>query len=376
LLRVWSAGCASGEELYSVAMVLHELLGRPGEWTLELLGTDIDQEALERARQGIYRAWSFRRTPQDLVARYFTEEGSLWRLRDDIRTMARFARHNLVLDPVPQEDGVPLQFDLVLCRNVLMYMPRSVREDVAARLGESLAPGGRLMVAAVELDGSLFGGLVAERLGGATVYRRPQAGASARRPRSAVPGRKLFDTSSRSSFVGGGVPRRQAGPGAGAPQAIAERTATPREAAAPARSVETAAALAARARAEADRGRPEARSIAERAVSLDPLCAEAHHVLGLLAMERGDLEGAAAHFRRALYVEPGLAPAHLAMAAVAERQGRRSAAARHRAKAVELLSRLAADAEVPGEPGVPAGWLLEMARGGGSGDGAAAEREP
>jgi len=360
VLRVWSAGCASGEELYSVAIVLRELLEHPEVWRLMLLGTDVNEEALARARQGVYRPWSFRRMPRELLTRYFVAERSLWRLHDQIRAMATFERHNLVAGPLPERTGPPA-FDLILCRNVLMYMPRPAREVVAGRLRGALAPGGFLVVASVELDRRLFQGLAPERRAGVTVYRRPPAaGSSAVSTRSGAP--------SRPAGSGEQPARRKAGSSGckrgGAASALRRGTSAgpPPQLPAPG-SLQAASALASRARAEADRGNGRvARLTAERAVQLDPLCAEAHHVLGLLAMEQGDLDGAAGHFRRALYVDPQLVPAHLALAALVGRQGRQGASRRHRAKAVEILSRLSGESEISGEPGVPAKALLARVR--------------
>ncbi len=358
-LTVWSAGCASGEEPYSVAMMLRELLEKPERWKLTIVGTDVNDEALRRAREALYRRWSFRRTPHEFMARYFHNEHGLWRLHEDVRAMVSFRHLNLADPNLADVTGVLGTFDLVLCRNVLMYMPPRTRATVAQRLTSAVVPGGRLMVAAAELDRSLFPQLIQEREGGVTVYRRPLVGEEAPRPgrsHSAGTRRPVFQAESRSRRLPG---RRRA-----AAKEISRAVSPsrrPKEAAAEKSEsvLETADKLVLEARRAADLKRSDEAAVkAERALALDPLCAGAYHVLGLLALERGDLDGAMGALRRALYIDPRLAPAHLVLAAVAARKGQTDTAKRHRALAMDLLKGMPEDAEVPGEPGVTAKELL------------------
>jgi chemotaxis protein methyltransferase CheR len=90
-LRVWSAGCATGEEPYSLAMTIGELLGNQPPWNTTILATDINPQFLARAREGLYSEWSFRSTPDALRARFWIKEHSRWRLRPEIRNMVTFA---------------------------------------------------------------------------------------------------------------------------------------------------------------------------------------------------------------------------------------------------------------------------------------------
>lgn len=362
-LNVWSAACASGEEAYSLAMVLRELVDPAEGWEISILASDVNPEALRRGREGLYRPWSFRRMPEELMRRHFVPEGGLWRVRDELRGMVCFERHNL-LDPpdrlLPRPDG---GFDLVLCRNVLMYMPPPLRHRVAEGLAAALRPEGRLMVAAVELDRSLFPSLTQVREGGVAVYRWPQAGGAPPKRRPEAPPRRISRPSAptrpaaaRSSVARPGTGRRRP------PRRLPER----RE---PGPALETADALADRARRAADAGRAsEAMEAAERAITLDPLCGRAYHVLGLLALERGDLAAATEALRRALYVDPSLVGAHVGLMTVAARRGRLDAAARHRELALAALAALPPDGPVPGEPGVTARELRE-ALGEGAGGG-------
>ncbi|MBC9210102.1 protein-glutamate methyltransferase, partial [Roseomonas aerophila] len=150
-LRIWSAGCANGSEPYSLAILLHELLGDAlPDWRITILGTDLNEASLAAAREAVFSPWSLRSLPAELRERDFTAEGRGWRLRPRHRAMVRFQRHNL-LDLL--EPGAALEmneFDLILCRNVLIYFhPETVPQLVRA-LAERLVPGGWLLLGHAE----------------------------------------------------------------------------------------------------------------------------------------------------------------------------------------------------------------------------------
>ncbi len=165
-LSAWSAGCATGEEAYTLAMVLHDAGRRCA--SDRVLGTDISGRALEVARAGRYREWSLRALPATLRARHFTSEHDAHRVHEERRAAVRFAQHNLLGAPPP---GGP--FDLVACRNVLLYFKPAAARTVLGRLHAALRPGGLLLVGPIEEP--LTTGLPFERLAGteATLLRRP-----------------------------------------------------------------------------------------------------------------------------------------------------------------------------------------------------------
>jgi chemotaxis protein methyltransferase CheR len=168
-LSIWSAGCATGEEAYSLAIALLEA-GRAGRGD-RILATDVSERALAAARAGVYGVRALRKLPPELSARWL-DGIALRRVKDAPRALVTFARHNLVAaEPAP---GGP--FDLVLCRNVLIYFQVAVATRVIRRLAEALAPGGTLVLGPVELAVGEEAGLVAVEEGGATVLRVPPAG--------------------------------------------------------------------------------------------------------------------------------------------------------------------------------------------------------
>ncbi|HXG02636.1 MAG TPA: CheR family methyltransferase [Candidatus Binatia bacterium] len=140
-LRVWSAGCSSGEEAYSAAMVIAEHLGdRARDFEVKIYATDVDEEALQAARQALYRLDAVKDVPAGLLDRYFIREGQAYRFRRDLRRWCIFGRHNLVQEP-------PLShIDLLLCRNVLIYFTADLQERLLARFHYSVREGGFLFL--------------------------------------------------------------------------------------------------------------------------------------------------------------------------------------------------------------------------------------
>jgi chemotaxis methyl-accepting protein methylase len=145
--RVWSAGSASGEELYSVSMLLHEWATRYGrEAELErfrLLGTDIDRRSLEAARKGLFPELSMGETPDPLRERWFSP-GPPFRLDERILRSAAFEHRDLIADPAERGQH------LILCRNVIIYFDRSIQEELFERFWDALVPGGFLVLGKVE----------------------------------------------------------------------------------------------------------------------------------------------------------------------------------------------------------------------------------
>ncbi len=131
-LRFWSAGCSSGEEVYTLLMLLEEI-GGLNDWDVRVLGTDLNPEVLELARLGSYGHWSFRDTPLSVIERFFQGGGGKYQVRGDLRTRASFEVHNVLL---PLESNQ--KFDLILCRNLTIYFsPQSaqvVYQNLAAQL--------------------------------------------------------------------------------------------------------------------------------------------------------------------------------------------------------------------------------------------------
>jgi chemotaxis protein methyltransferase CheR len=144
-LRIWSAGCSTGQEAYTLAMTILDDPDRWADWHVEILGTDLSVAAIERARVGEYSQFEVQRGLSIThMLRRFEQRGERWRADAALRRMVRFQAHNL-LEPPP-----PGRFDVVLCRNVLFYFPADVRRIVFGRIASAIAPDGVLMLGAGE----------------------------------------------------------------------------------------------------------------------------------------------------------------------------------------------------------------------------------
>jgi chemotaxis protein methyltransferase CheR len=147
-LRIWCAGCSTGQEAYSIAMRFAEQKPRWQGWTVDLVATDVSRSAIERARKGLYSQFEVQRgLAVTQMMRWFDEkEGQTWQLVDEIRRMVRFeARSLLDLPPPP-----PASFDMILCRNVMLYFCADRRRTVFARLAAAATPEAVLMLGAGE----------------------------------------------------------------------------------------------------------------------------------------------------------------------------------------------------------------------------------
>lgn len=146
-LRIWSAGCASGEEPYSIAMLLEEK-GFFSRHSVEIFGSDLSLASLARARAGIFRENAFRQTSDERRSRFFDAEGpGRFRIREEVRRRVAFGRANLV---EPARLAALPKFHVVFCRNVLIYLADPAKRAVVAALHERLLPGGHLFLGRVE----------------------------------------------------------------------------------------------------------------------------------------------------------------------------------------------------------------------------------
>jgi chemotaxis protein methyltransferase CheR len=146
-LRVLSAGCASGEEPYSIAILLRERGLEPG-YAVDVLGLDLNPDSLAKAAAGLYSPWALRETPEELRRRWFQNEDRNYRLAKGVRDSVRFVQHNLILDDPRVLPTASL--DVVFCRNVLMYFTPAQAAGIVERLARALAPGGYLFVGHAE----------------------------------------------------------------------------------------------------------------------------------------------------------------------------------------------------------------------------------
>jgi len=343
-LRLWSAACATGEEAYTLAMLLDRSLPDLSDWTLTILATDVSPRRLEAARRGRYREWSLRETPEWVRQRYFTPVGDgEFELDARIRSMVTFAPLNLAADDYPSVLTNTTAMDVVLCRNAIMYFTAEAQRATAARLARALAPGGWLALGAAEASSELLAPLVPAGLPDVVFYRRPAFRAAA--VSAPAPGPSVAPPSPSAPAV----PRPAALPPVPAP---AKRPGS-----------EAAMAHLARARALADQGSlDEARRQCESALARNRLDLEAHLLLAAIQQERGEIHAALDALRRAVYLAPDSAPAHFLTGTLLMRRGERRRGRRALETALGLLEGVPRDEVLPGGDGLTAGRLLETTR--------------
>jgi chemotaxis protein methyltransferase CheR len=307
-IRVWSAGCASGEEPYTLALLSDQVLG-PLPAPVEVLGTDISGAALAAAAAGRYEERSVRALGQPERDRYLVRriDGS-YLAGERLRALVRFRGHNLARDPIPPAGEAG--FDLVVCRNVLIYFEQRLAARVIELLGQSLRAGGRLLLGAsdaLQLTTARTGTVITGSAGPA--------------PRGPVSPGPVPSDPARAGPVPAG-PARGSSP-AGPPGREPARS----------RDGQLAAALDAAGRGDRDGALAQVAAL----VAADPLDAEAHFIGGLVALEAGEPARAVAALRRALYADPAFALAAFTLGRAYDGVGDAAAARRAFEQALRTL---------------------------------------
>lgn len=140
-LKVWSAACSTGEEPYSLAMVLSKHMPLRD---VRIEATDLDEGALERAKVGLYNERAIKDVPRDMLSRYFIKEGNHYQVVDEIKRTVTFRQHNLL------EDRYGFGYDLIVCRNVMIYFTEEAKDQIYDEFAKALRPGGVLFVGSTE----------------------------------------------------------------------------------------------------------------------------------------------------------------------------------------------------------------------------------
>ncbi|MDQ1687387.1 MAG: chemotaxis protein methyltransferase CheR [Frankiaceae bacterium] len=354
-IRIWSAGCSTGEEPYTIAMMLRELLPLADGWDVKVIATDVSARALAAAREGRYGARALQMAEPADVARWFIEEDRhgerTYVLRPEARELVEFRLHNLVTEPVPVEAG---ELDLVLCRNVTIYFNRDTTRALIGRLHTALRDGGYLFLGHSETLWQVSDAFRLVTLGDAFVYRRLDPPASERR--QVLPDRRTLDegaTPPTPERRGPKLERR----GSAWNALVKPRQlpfVKPRVEGSPAATLATVRGALAEGRYE------DAAGLAGELAERDVLAADAHYLRGLALTNSGKDDEALVSLRKAVYLDPTAGFAHFLLAGALDRLGQRpAAAASYRAAAQALAA--APDGVVAAElGGRSVGELVEL----------------
>jgi chemotaxis protein methyltransferase CheR len=276
-LELWSAGCATGEEVATLLLLLARVGAHPDS---RVLGTDLSSLALARARTLAFSAEAMRRVPTGLAAQHFEKDGEVFRLSRRLAGRARFLQHNLMETPYPFAEA-SRGFDVIMCRNVLIYFTPEAAERTVGLLGERLSPTGTLVLSAAEPILKPRADLETVRVGG-TFFYSPRRPAEAR-PVEAVP------------------PPRPSAPAPVVAPAVSPRREEPQPSASPEQEGEALFSLVMEW-AAAGQGDAQTEAGLRKALYLAPELAAARYCLGLLLEQRGLRADATTEYRRALAV--------------------------------------------------------------------------
>ena len=364
-LRIWSAGCATGEEPYSIAILLKETIADISEWNVTILATDINPQFIEKAVRGVYRDWSFRDAPSWLGEKYFVaaEDGG-FEISPSLRGMVDFRMLNLAEDTYPSLFSNTNAMDLVFCRNVLMYFSPQVMRKVVERLSRSLTAGGWLIVSPTEIpqvQGAPFGVVM---LSGVHLLRKEEAPQA----QSMAPSVERLDSPASRSEVPFPAP-------AFCLEERLERAADLYRRGLYVEAVEALCGLlcvapengdvlALLARSYANLGRlPLAREWCEKAIRADRLSPSRHFLLATIMQEQGDPQGAQWSLRQALYADPDFVLAHFSLGHSMLRLGKKRDGERHLRNALSLLQEHEREETIPESDGTTVGRLRDMISG-------------
>lgn len=388
-LQIWSAGCSTGEEAYSLAIVLQELLPDSALWDIVVLGTDVNAVALERARRGLYSDWSFRTVDPAVRKKYFRQHRDEWEIDPQIRKMVRFQIGNLVQDRYPIAAGETGDFDLIICRNVFIYFESAAIASVLKNFHNALLQGGYLLTGHTELYGQDTSQFQVVSFPESIVYQRRLV---ATETRNSIPKVATENSIKATVFAPSRSPLpQQTLPSPNVlthslPQAISQSTLTPIRADTQGdRSThsnlpnfqewnqEIKTLIQCKADAEAIRKLQEviilepcsfqayclmaeayanlgnylvAVQVCQQAIQINPLSVEPYYLLAQISEEQGDTEGAKVFLKRIVYLAPDSIPAYLDLGSLYEQEGNLQKAKRVWQSALNLLSPMAQDAIV------------------------------
>ncbi|HAL56791.1 MAG TPA: chemotaxis protein CheR [Bacteroidetes bacterium] len=391
-LRIWSAGCCTGEEPHTIAILLTRLIPDLHDWNVTLIGTDINQRFLQMASEGIYNKWSLRGTPACITERYFkpTRDGR-FELSPDIRKMVTFSYLNLVDDCYPSLLTNTNAIDIILCRNVLMYFTGEHAQKVIRNLHHCLIDGGWLLVSPSETSQILSSHLTPVSFPDATLYKKDTNKPPIAQSPGLVPDQEIRKSIGRlyelalsrepqiaqeQTTVDASVAPVEAQESRIGNQEESEYTestiafeqgrypeAAEKLLSLLSRLPDDAKSLALLTHVYANLGRlAEAKELCERAIANDKLLPRYHYLLATILMALGETDRAMKSFKRVLYLDQNFILAHFALGNLTRRQRRFKESKRHYKNALSLLGSCRPEESPPEAEGMTAARLKEFIR--------------
>jgi len=387
VIRVWSAGCATGEEPYSIAIVLSKLMAGLKKWNVEILATDLNSKSLQKASEGIYGEWSFRGVPPLVRSAYFEAVGeSRWTVSSAIRKMVSFAQRNLMDHSFPPPSNSTNGFDVIFCRNVLMYFTPEGMRKVIHQLYCSLASDGWLIVSPTETSHELFSEFATIDFGDVTLYRKsathlrktltlPSVVRDENRFGAQLPEQRLENSEPAMALVCDTSQKSQD------PQIHPENAQPPAPSYSQALALHElgryedaqqiigtllsqdgndAQAMLLLARAYANQGKLAAALVwCDKAIAADKMAARAYYLRATILQEQGFLPEALFAFQQTVYAEPQFVLGHFSLGNLALNHGKLRESEKHFENVLLLLAHYEPEDVVPESEGLSAGRLRE-----------------
>ena len=395
-IRIWSAGCSTGEEPYSIAILLSRMIPDLGDWSISILATDINPRFLRTAAEGLYRHWSFRDVGPRIKEEFFNKKDDRHlEVLSRIRKMVTFSYLNLVEDTYPSLFNNTNAMDIIFCRNVLMYLVPERARKVVQDLHRCLLDGGCLIASPTELSPQLFPQFAPVSFPGAMIYRKESnssqtAGLSPCMPQDEpivpftpvaglVPGLGANEEAEAGDIQSIPHETRDLQP---APQNLPPRIPQPDdlysealalyEAGCYARALEKtesllslypsdAGAMALVARILANSGKlAKALQWCEKAIAADKLKAGSHYLIATILLELGQTEAAMLSLKRALYLDPNFILAYVALGNISRQCHRHRESVKYFENALALLTGQNPEDILPESEEISVGRLTEI----------------
>ncbi len=376
-INIWSAGCCSGEEPYTLAMLLLETMPDITKWKITIVATDLNPLFLKKAREGIYSAWSFRETPKDLQSRYFNKVGNKWQIDEKIREMVNFRQLNLAEPCFPSQ--LPLQQppDVIFCRNVLMYFSPELIHQVGRNFYHVLSNQGWFITSPVELSDVLFPQFTKVNFDKSIVYRKTTAKHQVDRSLLSISDPVGLSKGLNIKSKNREIPKTAVTKLS--PKAFDEPKVMPLEAAEHlyrkkqyaecanlcrselAKSAGKYALQMLLARSCANTGnRDEALKLCEEMISFDRLNAEIYYLKATILAEMHESDEALNVLKKGIYINPDHLLSHLLMAEILRRSGNDNGARIHFKNVKKILSGLENNVVLEETDGLTVGRIIEM----------------
>ncbi len=385
-ITFWSAACCTGEEPYSIAMLLDQMPALLG-WKIKIVATDINSKFLQKARKGVYTRWSFRDTPDEILKRYFKKTGKdRFEISPGIRNMVSYSRYNLVKDGFPPDFDEQGKVDVLFCRNVLMYLSPDMQAKAILRLRSYLDKEGWFIVSPSESSLVQAPGLNSVRFPGAILHRNgPPRRAEPKKAAAFIPPAPVPPTTRPTQPV---LRKKTSRPTSASVFSKIEKRKAPKrdlyqEALAfyeKGRYEETVETLnrclshgktegnsflipeqtVLLAKANANMGRlDEAKKWCEEAVNREKLHPEYRYLLATIYQEQGLVEESIKSLKHTIYLDPDLVMAYYLLGHLTREQGKPGESGKYFTNALNLLSSTEPDEVVPHSDGLTTERLRE-----------------